>query len=124
MSLAKGDKISVRKSDGSGEWTATYDGDGSCRDCGALVRWVTTPKGKKMPLDADPDGADVFSAHWDRCTKEKPQGSSAPAAQSPRKPSIEDRVKRLEEAVFGKKAAAVEAPRNTDFPPPDDTLPF
>jgi hypothetical protein len=26
----------------------------TCRSCGAEMIWVTTPKGKKMPLDAAP----------------------------------------------------------------------
>lgn len=30
----------------------------ACRDCGAPIRWATTPKGKRIPLDesSDPQG--------------------------------------------------------------------
>lgn len=33
----------------------------ACSSCGAPIRWVETPKGKRMPLDADPcdDGSVV-----------------------------------------------------------------
>lgn len=33
--------------------------DGTCRDCGAEVKWVKTQRGKKMPVDTEPAPAGV-----------------------------------------------------------------
>ena len=31
-----------------------------CRECGAPMRWVTTEKGKNMPVDDEPNSAGKF----------------------------------------------------------------
>ena len=36
-----------------------------CRDCQAVVYWVTTPNGKKMPLERA--GQDRFQSHFSTC---------------------------------------------------------
>ena len=33
-----------------------------CRGCGAPVRWVTTEKGRRMPLDPEPVEVDAINA--------------------------------------------------------------
>lgn len=56
---------------------------GNCRSCSARVLWVSTPDGKRMPLDADPvrriviDAAqgetmvgrvrNVYTSHFETC---------------------------------------------------------
>lgn len=49
---------------------------GKCRSCGAAIIWVLTPKGKRMPLDAEVRArgvtlegivTDVRSSHFETC---------------------------------------------------------
>lgn len=121
--MTKGDKIKVRLKDGSGSFNVTVDNLAVCRDCQAPVAWCETPKKKKMPVEVDPAGDGIYEVHFPRCPG-KVEGGAAPAAaapsKSPRKPSIEDRVKALEEAVFG----SVQVPRESGGPMADDSLPF
>lgn len=116
--MTKGDKLKVRLKDGSGSFPVTVDNLAVCRDCQAPVAWCETPKGKKMPVEVDPAGDGLYEVHFSRCPG-KAEGGAAPAAQSPRKPSIEDRVKALEEAVFG----GVKTQRESGGPMAND-LPF
>ena len=51
-----------------------YDGEGTCRGCGAPIEWWITPAGKKMPLStksigtlATGDWRQVLEPHWAVC---------------------------------------------------------
>ena len=46
-----------------------FDGDANCRGCGAPVEWWDSPKGKKIPMDVDPEGNCV--THFATCPKAK-----------------------------------------------------
>jgi hypothetical protein len=70
----KGDRIAVKNSNGR-EWFPVVTGIDRCRHCGAIIVWARTEKGKKIPLNPWPLGADVTNAHFKVCfRRRKPWG--------------------------------------------------
>lgn len=94
--MTKGDTLLVRKSDG-GTFPVTFDNQGECRSCGAVMLWCETPKKKKMPVDANPDADGVRESHWSTCPNADSHrgggggGESKPAPSAP-KPTIDQTV--------------------------------
>lgn len=41
------------------------DSGGQCESCKRSIHWVTTPAGRKMPLDDNGDG--TFTSHFATC---------------------------------------------------------
>jgi hypothetical protein len=39
-----------------------FEGDASCKKCGAAIEWWTTPRNKKMPVDHG-----TATPHWSSC---------------------------------------------------------
>lgn len=42
-------------------------GVSSCASCDGLILWVITPRGKPMPVDAEPDSAGRYTSHFATC---------------------------------------------------------
>jgi len=65
---------------------------GTCSSCGAAIVWVTTPAGKPMPLDAEPQKRvvlgrqtglahvlDTWTPHWATCPNADQHRRTRPA---------------------------------------------
>lgn len=44
-----------------------FKGRGKCKDCGAIIEWWETPKGKTIPLDRMTEDHDKAIPHWKSC---------------------------------------------------------
>lgn len=53
-----------------------FEGDSSCRSCGADIEWWTTPRGKKMPFD---DGTAI--SHFSTCPNADQHRNDAPTSK-------------------------------------------
>ena len=54
----------------------------SCNQCGAPIMWAQTSKGKRMPLDNEPDsasdpGLNVWTSHYDTCEERREKAAPA-----------------------------------------------
>ena len=54
-----------------------FEGDGTCKGCGAAIEWWITPRGKKMPTDYG-----TATPHWSTCPKAQDFKSDAPVGSS------------------------------------------
>jgi hypothetical protein len=54
-----------------------FDGDGTCKGCGAQIEWWTTPRGKKMPCDFG-----TATPHWSTCKNAADFKADAPVGSS------------------------------------------
>jgi hypothetical protein len=69
--MEEGDRIAVKGSNGRGWFRVTVTGIDRCRGCGAMIVWGRTEKGKRIPLNPWPVGADETKSHFKACFRRR-----------------------------------------------------
>lgn len=65
-----GETVAVRLAGGNLIY-CVYRNPGRCRSCGAVVLWVETQGGKRMPVDYPPDESSLVESHFATCPQAK-----------------------------------------------------
>jgi len=64
--MKRGEVIAVRTSIGT-SFNVTFEKAGSCRGCGAPMLWTRTARGKRLPLNSEPNEASLYASHFSTC---------------------------------------------------------